>query len=520
MARLLVQLQPKLMESPRGYGLRLSEANQYRTASDLLYAAGFTASDIGSSTYPMEKLTSILNIDELTLGRMNYSRESKSKKHTFMIYGTEFDRAKRESPWLIQEGQICPHCINEDGHADITNDLKYMVGCHRHGIQRLRICSSCNEPLNWNRSYLMRCGNCGFHFDKGKLKPLSREHRVLMQVLHHKAHQIKLSKIQDTAGFPIDWLEKTSLGDLIWILKRVVEALDSSATNVKDDFEITYKMAHLLSAWPMNFRSMIDQALIASDSYNLEEPISEKVIFQRAKLSGLSLLLSKQSGVCGEFFRKELLTHASNNGHYLASKLLKGVYPFNQKYVSQTMLAELLNIDLGTVKDWVGLGLIRIKKIPTNQGARVAIDIGSPGLQPLLPGRLFGKREAGPRVGIPPVILEQLRKMGVYEVKSMPIFMKLFHEKDLDIFASRLIKLSKRIETNPESKTISLSHGLIHYKFGQRDGKSKAEFVSKYLKKEIKSLGRLSNHPADILFKNELFGEYARNEREKVLIKS
>ena len=63
----------------------------------------------------------------------------------------------------------------------------------------------------------------------------------------------------------------------------------------------------------------------------------------------------------------------------------------------------------------------------------------------------------------------------------------------------------------------SLAHGLVHYKFGKRDGQAKAEFIAKYLTKEIQSIGRVSNHPSDIYFKEEIFREYSRCEREKTL---
>lgn len=63
---------------------------------------------------------------------------------------------KHEKWYNFQRAKVCPDCA-EEGKLPLYHDLLGVDACAKHGWQLIKVCSSCDNALTWNRPHLQFC---------------------------------------------------------------------------------------------------------------------------------------------------------------------------------------------------------------------------------------------------------------------------------------------------------------------------------------------------------------------------
>ena len=145
-----------------GYLLRLAEANGYESIAALLRAAGINIR--GLNTGYSSKLRT--DADALAnLGRMAFGDPGHLSRHaaTPLDGPALFLRECRvdSDAMLHERAQICPQCLAEHGYISEELELAPVTVCSTHKVLLVDECPDCGHPLDWKRSSLMACGQCG-----------------------------------------------------------------------------------------------------------------------------------------------------------------------------------------------------------------------------------------------------------------------------------------------------------------------------------------------------------------------
>lgn len=137
---LLLRPQPSRFEGPQGYFLRLAEANCF-TPSELKqlgirYEPGWLSRQ---RLLPEPALDPAL------------------QEHVARMSGLWRNQSRI---WNQRHARFCPHCLAEDPTWQAGWEILFYDVCPRHGVWMVDRCSSCRQPLQWNRDSLVRC-QCG-----------------------------------------------------------------------------------------------------------------------------------------------------------------------------------------------------------------------------------------------------------------------------------------------------------------------------------------------------------------------
>ncbi len=66
-------------------------------------------------------------------------------------------KQRKHHKWYnFKRAKVCPDCADE-GKLPLYHDLRGVDACAKHGWRLIKVCSSCNDPLTWNRPHLQSC---------------------------------------------------------------------------------------------------------------------------------------------------------------------------------------------------------------------------------------------------------------------------------------------------------------------------------------------------------------------------
>lgn len=136
---LLVRPAPARQEGPRGYLLRLAEANC--TSVQDLESTGLrfgVASLQRHVLLPDPKLYPDLH-------------QHVARMESLLAKGRI---------WNSKFARFCPHCLAEDPRWRAAWEILFHDVCPEHGVWLVDQCNSCGKPIRWGREYLLRC-QCG-----------------------------------------------------------------------------------------------------------------------------------------------------------------------------------------------------------------------------------------------------------------------------------------------------------------------------------------------------------------------
>lgn len=233
---LLVRPAPGRHEGPRGYMLRLAEANCMSVQQ--LEAGGIRYGTVGFQRHrllPDQKLYPDLfrHVDRmealLKVGR---------------IWNTKFVR-------------FCPHCLSEDLRWHAAWEILFHDVCPTHGKWLVDQCSSCGRPIKWGREHLLRC-QCGSDLRQETASPAPENARRLSAVL-----EARLLGTEEPADLP-EPLTRLDLEQSQRLIRYVGSYLDPAAGakplklrnagRMSVSWPVSSLAAEIIFQWPTSFR--------------------------------------------------------------------------------------------------------------------------------------------------------------------------------------------------------------------------------------------------------------------------
>jgi len=162
---LLLRPHPLRDEGPKGYMLRLAEAN-WMPAREL------------------QLIGLIYDPHTLMNEGLMPSEELNPDLHRSVNYYSELLFNKKRV-WNHQHARFCPQCLSEDAYWRAEWELLFYDACATHGTWLIDRCTSCGHEISWNRTSLIRC-QCSADLRAETPAKCSENTRALSEVLKNK----------------------------------------------------------------------------------------------------------------------------------------------------------------------------------------------------------------------------------------------------------------------------------------------------------------------------------------------
>lgn len=238
---LLIRPHPFRTEGPKGYSLRLAEANWIALRE--LDALGIA--------FESEILTAHGLLPEFDL-----DPDLHSKVGNINTLSTLYPRV-----WNHQSSRFCPICLNEDAYWRTGWELLFHDACSEHGVWLIDQCASCGEKVNWNRQSLVRC-QCGSDLRVEQATPCPKNVAKLSMLLEEKLHQSR------DQIFPIPF-EKTNLEQTQRLIRFLGTYMDAEAErnplkiqkagSMDNSWGVTSLAAEIVFNWPVAFQESLQK---------------------------------------------------------------------------------------------------------------------------------------------------------------------------------------------------------------------------------------------------------------------
>lgn len=244
---LLVRPHPFRTEGPRGYLLRLAEANWIPYGE--LERIGII---YDHSVMTAHGLLPELAVDEDLNQVASYISE-------LLISSPRV--------WNHQYSRFCPHCLAEDAYWRAGWELMFHDACPQHGVWLIDQCSSCGEKVTWNRDYLLRC-KCGsdLRAEQASSCPdsVSRLSSILLEKFKHTP----------SVAFPVPF-ELPDVEQTQRLIRYMGSYMDPEAGknplkirevgSMSASWPITSLAAEVLLNWPKAFHQSIEKVYGAAN---------------------------------------------------------------------------------------------------------------------------------------------------------------------------------------------------------------------------------------------------------------
>lgn len=248
---LLLRPHPLRDEGPKGYMLRLSEANWMRLKElqsiGLMYDYQYLQYE---SLLPLKEIDPVL--------------------HQQVEFYSQLMHQKR-SVWNHRYPRFCPQCLAEDIFWRVEWELLFHDACSTHGTWLIDQCSSCGNKLSWDRDSLVRC-ECGadLRAETANACPISVV--LISEVLKDKINQLQLE-----APYPAPF-SKTDVEQTQRIIRYLGTYMNEStsknplkiqqAGTMNRSWPITSFAAEILTNWPEAFHASLTTIQSKGDMNN------------------------------------------------------------------------------------------------------------------------------------------------------------------------------------------------------------------------------------------------------------
>jgi TniQ len=251
---LLVRPHPYRNEGPKGYLLRLAEAN-WMLARDL------------QSLGLMYELSTLVNDGLLPLKELDPELHSNIEYYSELLFN-------KKRIWNHQHARFCPHCLADDIFWRVGWELLFHDACSIHGTWLIDQCSSCGDKISWERESLIRC-QCGADLRAERASDCPEAVKVLSKLLNHKVNPIHHSK-DFLAPFMATDIEQTQriiryLGTYMNLAAGKNPLKIQSAGLMSNSWLVTTLAAEICTNWPEAFYQSLDniQREVAADKPTL-----------------------------------------------------------------------------------------------------------------------------------------------------------------------------------------------------------------------------------------------------------
>ena len=238
---LLLRPQPFRNEGPKGYMLRLAEANWMHVRE-------------------LELIGLMYEPRTLICESLLPAKEIDPELHSNVEYYSELLFNKKRV-WNHQYARFCPICLAEDAYWRVEWELLFNDVCTQHQIWLVDSCSSCNKPISWTRDSLIRC-ECGADLRLELSSSCPDSIVVLSKILKHKIN----SNYQGTFSAPFKSTDIEEAQRLIRYLGTYMSLAAgknplkiNQAGLMANSWPVTTLAAEICSNWPEAFNQSLDK---------------------------------------------------------------------------------------------------------------------------------------------------------------------------------------------------------------------------------------------------------------------
>lgn len=242
----LIRPAPGRQEGPRGYLLRLAEANCL-TLAELEHSG--TRFDLVCLT--RNKLLPAPGLDpglHSHVGQMDHLLRNKSR-----IWNTRYVR-------------FCPQCLAEDPTWRAGWEVMFHDVCPHHGVWLIDQCSSCEKPVRWHRDSLLRC-QCGSDLRQEMASPAPENAKRLSGLLESRL----LGLEEENVPVPLAQLDLEQTQRLIRYVGGYLDPNSGAkplklrnAGKMEVSWPVTSLAAEMLFQWPNGFNAAFSRLQEAS----------------------------------------------------------------------------------------------------------------------------------------------------------------------------------------------------------------------------------------------------------------
>lgn len=243
---LLVRPAPSRQEGPRGYLLRLAEANCMSAVE--LENCGIQYDSASLSRHQLLPAQALDPDLHAHVGRIDHLVKQKGR-----IWNTKYVR-------------FCPHCLAEDPTWRAGWEILFHDVCPRHGVWLVDQCGSCGKPVKWNRDSLLRC-QCGSDLRQEKASPAPENAKRLSGLLEFRL----LGMDDGDVPVPLAQLDVEQTQRLIRFIGGYLDPNSGAkplklmnAGKMEVSWPVTSLAAEMLFQWPNGFNAAFSRLQEAS----------------------------------------------------------------------------------------------------------------------------------------------------------------------------------------------------------------------------------------------------------------
>lgn len=238
---LLVRPFPGRQEGPRGYLLRLAEANCMRLAE---------LEQVGVQYQPT------------VLSRHRLLPDPALDPDLHRQVGQIAERVRHKGRiWNFRHARFCPHCLAEDPAWRASWEILFNDVCPRHGVWLVDQCGSCGQAVSWQRDALLRC-QCGSDLREERALAAPEHPRQLSAILE----ALLLGRNEDAVPAPLAGLDVEQVQRLIRYLGGYLDPASGSkplklrnAGRMEVSWPVTSLAAEILHQWPGAFHDSLNR---------------------------------------------------------------------------------------------------------------------------------------------------------------------------------------------------------------------------------------------------------------------
>jgi excisionase family DNA binding protein len=428
----------------RGYFLRVSERNGYKTPWSMFVLSGITQNETRAIRLPIEKMAPVLSRPLGELEAIAYYNGSCQKSCRLLGNSLHFQYLRLQRP------SICPECISEIGFIEAHWELSYMVGCPVHRKRQLSHCPACQKALRWFRPGLLKC-TCGYNLLGTDRPPMPQEEVELLDIIRRKVLNVSRS-MEYRSNLPYKQLDAINLSSII----AIVFVLGSHGMNLRYKHTsdtacqaIVATAAKRLSMWPDNFFSFLDELVDSSTDKRIGASCGALSSIYVALMRTSRIQEGEQGAFLREAFSKFRLyrwkQEFPTRSHQIAS---------TERFISSSELAKRLGVRQHQINRMCRKGFISSKVIHIGKYIRREIDSFGVDWAPASPGRVMRITDAVPMLGVSHRLFKLLKRSGVFEIKHMRGLKIGVHELDVISFIERMKSLVVQDNTLHLEKSI------------------------------------------------------------------
>ena len=269
-ARVRVRVNPKVMESSRGYLCRVCGNFCYESPTWLTHLALLPRADDLESSEMADQLAFVLRLHPDEWRSMAYLKVKGSQPFSRRQFFEQLIAADRLNYGVPR---VCSACLKEEAIWWGIWDLGIVAACPGHRCELVSTCAGCDKALRWNRPAVEVC-RCGYDLRTLEV-PEADSCTVAISALIYRCagFPIGLGSFDlGSARFPRE-LDAFGLDDLIGLilamasLKKVGKPRKPALNDLATSISVSRDASLLLTNWPKQFHASL-QKLIPTDGTN------------------------------------------------------------------------------------------------------------------------------------------------------------------------------------------------------------------------------------------------------------